>query len=287
MMDPRQYDLPGADVAWCPGCGNFQIMESLKEALAELDYAPEQVVLVSGIGQAAKMPHFMKGHFFNGLHGRALPVATGMKAANPEMLVFAIGGDGDMYGEGGNHFLHTIRRNPNLVNLVHNNMVYGLTKGQYSPTSPLGLVTPTSPRGVTNVPVNPLALALVSGASFVARAFSGNPEQTKGIIKKAVLHKGYALIDVFQPCVSFNRVNTFKWYKDHTYDLEEGYDPTDFRGAMEKVLEEDHHALGVLYCKERPTFEETLGAYARDPRPLFRRERSEQALRAFLEERYG
>ncbi len=287
MRDPRHYDLPGADVAWCPGCGNFQIMESLKEALAELEYAPEQVVLVSGIGQAAKMPHFMKGHFFNGLHGRALSVATGVKAANPELLVVAIGGDGDMYGEGGNHFLHTMRRNPDVVNLVHNNMVYGLTKGQYSPTSPQGFVSPTSPKGVTNLPVNPMALAIASGASFVARAFSGDPEQTREIMKKAILHRGYALVDIFQPCVSFNRVNTFKWYKDHTYYLEESYDPSDKKTAMNKALEEDRYALGVLYRTERPSFEKSLGAYRNDSRPLFAREPSEEDLAAFLEENYG
>ncbi|HPJ25269.1 MAG TPA: thiamine pyrophosphate-dependent enzyme [Synergistaceae bacterium] len=287
MVDPRQYDLPGADVAWCPGCGNFQIMESLKAALGELDYSPEEVVLVSGIGQAAKMPHFMKGHFFNGLHGRALSVATGIRAANPNLLVLAIGGDGDMYGEGGNHFLHTMRRNPNIVNLVHNNMVYGLTKGQYSPTSPQGFVSPTSPQGVGNVPVNPMALAVAGGASFVARAFSGDPDETKEIIKKAILHRGYALVDIFQPCVSFNRVNTFKWYKDHTYYLDENYDPTNIRGAMEKALEQDRHALGVLYRSERPLFEDSLGAYRKDATPLFGREPSEERLALFLEENYG
>ena len=286
MLDPRQYDLSGADIAWCPGCGNFQIMESLKGALGELDYPPEKVVLVSGIGQAAKMPHFMKGHFFNGLHGRALSVATGIKAANPELLVLAIGGDGDMYGEGGNHFLHTMRRNPDIVNLVHNNMVYGLTKGQYSPTSFQGFVTPTSPRGVHNVPVNPMALGVASGASFVARAFSGDPEQTKEILKKAILHRGYALVDIFQPCVSFNRVNTFKWYKDHTYYLDETHDPGNRRSAMEKALEEDRYPLGVLYRQERPLFEESLGAYRKDPRPLFRRKPSEEEMVSFLEERY-
>ena len=198
-MDHRIYDLEGIDNQWCPGCGDFQILEALKKALAGLELPPEKVVLFSGIGQAAKTPHFMKGNFFNGLHGRSISNATGMKVANRALTVIAIGGDGDMYGEGGNHFFHTIRRNPDITNIAHNNMVYGLTKGQASPTSAVGFKTPVQVEGVFSEPFNPVAVAVALGASFVARAYSANIDQTVGIIKEAILHKGYALVDIFQP----------------------------------------------------------------------------------------
>ena len=285
-MDHRIYDLEGIDVQWCPGCGDFQIMEALKKALAGLDLPPERVVLFSGIGQAAKMPHFMKGHFFNGLHGRSISNATGMKVANRDMTVIAIGGDGDMYGEGGNHFIHTIRRNPDITNLVHNNMVYGLTKGQASPTSPVGFKTSIQVDGVFSEPFNPVAVAVSMGASFVARAFSGNVEQTTEIIKKAIIHKGYSLVDIFQPCVSFNKVNTFAWFKKNTFDLSEDHDPSDLKSALERALEGPPYPLGVIYQTEgRPTFEDSMGCYHRDDTPLCRRvygpERVEDLIASF------
>jgi len=283
-MDHRIYDLQEIDNQWCPGCGDFQIMEALKKALAELELPPDRVVLMSGIGQAAKMPHFMKGHFFNGLHGRALSNATGMKVANREMTVIAIGGDGDMYGEGGNHFIHTIRRNPDITNLVHNNMVYGLTKGQASPTSPVGFKTPVQVDGVFSRPFNPLAAAVTQGASFVARAFSGNVELTTDIIKKAISHKGYSLVDIFQPCVSFNKVNTFAWYQQNTYLLPEGHDAGSAEAALERAMEGPPYPLGVLFASEgRATFEDSLACYANDPRPLFRREYGPERAGAYLD----
>ena len=284
-MDWKIYDIEGIDIQWCPGCGDFQIMEALKKALADLELAPSEVVLFSGIGQAAKMPHFMKGNFFNGLHGRSISNATGMKAANPEMVVIAIGGDGDMYGEGGNHFLHTIRRNPDVTNLVHNNMVYGLTKGQASPTSPLGFKTPVQVDGVFEEPFNPLAVAIAQGATFVARAFSGYVKETKEIIKQAIRHKGYSLVDIFQPCVSFNKINTHKWFSENTYFLEEGYDPTDKKAAMMKAFEKEPYPLGILYREEgKKTFEENLACYAEDKTPLYRRERKPALVAQFLKE---
>ena len=201
------------DMAWCPGCGNFHIRDAIVAALQELAIDPTQVAMSSGIGQAAKMPQYINTNYFNGLHGRGLPVAVAIKSVNPELTVIAEGGDGDMYGEGGNHFIHNIRRNPNIVHIVHNNMVYGLTKGQASPTSPLDFVTPVQVNGVRNTPFNPLAVALSLGATFVARAFSGDVEQTKEIIKEALQHHGYALVDVFHPCVTFNKLNTFAWFR--------------------------------------------------------------------------
>lgn len=282
-MEESIYDLQGIDNQWCPGCGDFQIMEALKKALVELDLPPDRVVLFSGIGQAAKMPHFMKGHFFNGLHGRSISNATGMKVANRDMTVLAIGGDGDMYGEGGNHFIHTIRRNPDITNLVHNNMVYGLTKGQASPTSQVGFKTPVQVDGVFSQPFNPVAVAVAQGASFVARSFSGDVELTKEIIKKAILHKGYALVDIFQPCVSFNKVNTFAWYKQNTFTLPDDHDPGDRKAALERALEGPPYPLGVIYqVSGRTTFEDSLACYASDGSPLFQRDHGPERIKDLL-----
>lgn len=283
-MDRGIFDLAGIDISWCPGCGDFKILDSIKNALRELELTPHDVVMVSGIGQAAKTPHYMRSHFFNGLHGRALSNATAIKAANKSLKIIAIGGDGDMYGEGGNHFTHTIRRNPDITNLVFNNMVYGLTKGQASPTSPVGFRTSVQVDGVQSRPFNPLAASLVNGATFVARAFAGDGEQTKEIIKRAILHKGYSLVDIFQPCVSFNSVNTYKWFQENTYTVD-GHDEEDFRKALELALvEEGPFPLGVLYRREGvPVFEDTLAAYRNDDRPLFRREAPRKAVKELID----
>ncbi len=250
------FDLPGnIDIAWCPGCGNFSILSSLKAALSELAVPREKLVMVSGIGQAAKAPQYINANFFNGLHGRSLPAATAIKASNPQLTVIAESGDGCTYGEGGNHFIHAIRRNPDITNIVHNNMVYGLTKGQASPTSRRGFRTPVQVSGVASEPFNPVAVAISLKASFVARAFAGDMEKTREIFKQAISHKGYSLVDVFQPCVSFNKANTYQWYKDHTYYLEDGYDPRDRTAAFVKACEEDRFPLGVLYINdENPAF---------------------------------
>ncbi|NCC58452.1 MAG: 2-oxoacid ferredoxin oxidoreductase [Synergistales bacterium] len=283
-MDSGIFDLAGIDISWCPGCGDFKILDSIKNALRELELTPHDVVMVSGIGQAAKTPHYMRSHFFNGLHGRALSNATAIKAANKSLKIIAVGGDGDMYGEGGNHFTHTIRRNPDITNLVFNNMVYGLTKGQASPTSPVGFRTSVQVDGVQSRPFNPLAASLVNGATFVARAFAGDGEQTKEIIKRAILHKGYSLVDIFQPCVSFNSVNTYKWFQENTYTVD-GHDEEDFRKALELALvEEGPFPLGVLYRREGvPVFEDTLAAYRNDDRPLFRREAPRKAVKELID----
>ncbi len=248
MIDKKRYDLPaGTDMAWCPGCGNFPILNIVKTALAELDLPPESVVICSGIGQAAKTPQYMRVNYFNGLHGRALPPAIAIKNTNPKLTVIAESGDGDTYGEGGNHFIHTIRKNPDITNIVHNNMVYGLTKGQASPTSEEGMVTPLNPEGVIMEPFNPLATALAVGATFVARVFSGDIPQAVKIIKAAIQHEGYALVDVFQPCIVFNHQNTFQWFKEHTYYVDETHDSGDKMKALELALAEEKFPLGVLY----------------------------------------
>jgi 2-oxoglutarate ferredoxin oxidoreductase subunit beta len=285
-MDKQRYDIGDMDVAWCPGCGNFGILSALKNALAELDIAPERLVVVSGIGQAAKLPHYLKCNAFNGLHGRALPPATAIKASNPELVVIAESGDGDMYGEGGNHFNTTLRRNPDITNIVHNNMVYGLTKGQASPTSQRGFVTPVQVNGVILEPFNPIAVAVALDASFVARAFIGDPDMTKEIIKKAISHKGYALVDIFQPCVSFNKINTYEWFKENTYNLEDSYDPGDRVRAFEKAVETAKFPLGVIYVNPaKPTFEESLNAYSEDPTPIIRRQRDLAKLQQLIDEK--
>jgi 2-oxoglutarate ferredoxin oxidoreductase subunit beta len=272
-MDARAFDIGEIDIAWCPGCGDYGILNVLKYTLAELNIAPENLVMVSGIGQAAKIPHYFRTHFFNGLHGRALPPAAAIKAANPSMTVIAESGDGDMYGEGGNHFVHTVRRNPNITNIVHNNMVYGLTKGQASPTSQLGFKTPVQVAGVFLEPFNPIAVAIALDAGFVARAFVGDVEQTKGILKKAIMHKGYALVDIFQPCVTFNKMNTWQWFKEHTYYLENSYDPHDRIAALKRAVEEDKLPLGIFYINpNKSIFEDNVGIYHQDSRPLFERE---------------
>jgi 2-oxoglutarate ferredoxin oxidoreductase subunit beta len=270
-MDKEIFDLGDIDIAWCPGCGNFGILKVLKQALAELEIKPEKLVLVSGIGQAAKLPHYLKTNVFNGLHGRALPPATAIKVANPELTVIAESGDGDMYGEGGNHFIHAIRRNPNITNIVHNNMVYGLTKGQASPTSQTGFKTPVQIGGVFEEPFNPLAVAIALDASFVARIFIGDAAQTKEILKKAIQHKGYALVDIFQPCVTFNKVNTYQWFKENTYYLEESHDPYNRMEAFKRGTEKGKLPLGIFYINpNKTTFEENFDAYNKDP--LFKRE---------------
>ncbi len=283
-MDVKSFEMDGIDIAWCPGCGNFSILKILKGALAELNIEPKDLVMVSGIGQAAKIPHYFRTNVFNGLHGRALPPATAIKAVNPGLTVIAESGDGDMYGEGGNHFLHTIRRNPNITNIVHNNMVYGLTKGQASPTSRIGFRTPIQVAGVFLEPFNPLAVAIALNASFVARAFAGDAEQTREIFKKAIEHKGYALVDVFQPCPSFNKLNTYDWFKSHVYYLDDSHDCHDRSAAFNRATEEDKFPLGVFYInRDKKTFEENIGTYRDNEQPLYERKRDIEKLRALIE----
>ncbi|MBU0572944.1 MAG: 2-oxoacid ferredoxin oxidoreductase [Candidatus Margulisbacteria bacterium] len=282
-MDKKDYDPGKIDIAWCPGCGNFGILNALKQALAELEIEPQNLVIVSGIGQAAKIPHYLKCNFFNGLHGRALPPATGIKASNPGLVVIAESGDGDMYGEGGNHFIHTIRRNPDITCFVHNNMVYGLTKGQASPTSQCGFKTPVQVEGVSEMPFNPIAMAIAQDASFVARTYIGNPEHTVEMMKKAIQHRGFALVDIFQPCVSFNKVNTYAWFKENTYFLEETHDPCDRVAAFKRAIETEKLPLGIFYVNPKKTiFEKNLSAYAEDNRPLFQRNPDKEHLLELL-----
>ena len=247
------------ETAWCPGCGNFGILNAVKKALTSRNLKPHRVLFVSGIGQAAKAPHYLNTNVFNGLHGRSLPVATGAKLANPELTVIVESGDGCNYGEGGNHFLAAIRRNIDLAMLVHNNQVYGLTKGQASPTSEQGFKTKAQPGGVASAPFNPLAVAVALKANFVARSYVANLDHLTEMIEQAIAHPGFALVDILQPCVSFNRLNTHDWYKERTRPLPEEYDPTSWEQAMRTAMEwGDTIPLGVIYRNDRPPFREHL-----------------------------
>jgi len=260
MVTMKDYDK-SVSITWCPGCGNFAILEALRKTLVNIGLEPHQVLFVSGIGQAPKLPHYTHGNVFNGLHGRSLPAATGARLANHELVVIGIDGDGGAYGEGVGHLLATMRRNINMTYMVHNNQVYGLTKGQASPTSDLGFVTKTTPLGASQ-PLNPLAVALASDVSFLARGFAGDIEHLSGLLRMGIEHHGFALIDILQPCVSFNHRNTFKWYRERVYKLEdESYDTGDKMAALTKAQEwGDRIPIGLIYRNERPVYEEQLPA---------------------------
>ncbi|MBU2623603.1 MAG: 2-oxoacid:ferredoxin oxidoreductase subunit beta [Proteobacteria bacterium] len=259
MVSIKDYDSD-VENKWCPGCGNFGILAAMKDALAAQGISPEKILIISGIGQAAKTPHYLKCNLFHALHGRALPLATGAKIANHELTILVNSGDGDCYGEGGNHFMHAVRRNIDLTLLVHNNKVYGLTKGQASPTSDEGMVTKIQSEGVISEAFNPLSVSLALGAGFVARSFSGKAEHLSKIIQEGIKHKGFSLIDILQPCVSFNHVNTFDWYKKRVYDLsQKGYIPDDFNKAMEiSRMWGDKIPLGIIYQKEKPSYTDKI-----------------------------
>ncbi|MDD4731779.1 MAG: 2-oxoacid:ferredoxin oxidoreductase subunit beta [Desulfovibrio sp.] len=252
----RVEDFGNFETAWCPGCGNHSILKAVKQALAGLDLAPHQTLLVSGIGQAAKLPQYLHCNMFNGLHGRALPAATGARLANPRLKVFAVSGDGCNYGEGGNHFLAALRRNPDITLLAHDNQVYGLTKGQASPTTAQGQKTKTQPGGQPSVPLNPVAIAVAMRISLVVRAFSGEPDHLAAMVAQAAETPGFALVDILQPCVTFNKVNTFQWYKERCYMLGDDHDPTNWAAAMRKADEfGDRIPLGVIWRGDRAPFE--------------------------------
>ncbi len=265
------FDLPHpTDVAWCPGCGNYMLLNAVKSALHELRIEQHKLVMVSGIGQAAKTPQYLHANMFNGLHGRALPAALGIKLSNRELVVVVESGDGDMYGEGGNHFLHAIRRNFDITVLVHNNMVYGLTKGQASPTSQRGMTTPVQVNGVMLEPFNPLAVALALNAPFVARAYAGDVEQTKKVIMQAIAFRGFSIVDIFQPCIIFNKINTYLWFRENTHYLPENHDTTDRNAAFRLATESGKLPLGLFYRnEERELYEDLIGI---GTTPLYRRE---------------
>lgn len=282
---PTLKDYRGQNPTWCPGCGNFGILRAFKDAMIEMDIEPYQLTVVSGIGQSGKFPHYIKCNTFNGLHGRTLPVATGVKLANHNMIVIAVAGDGDCYGEGGNHLLHAMRRNINVKLFVHNNQIYGLTKGQASPTSMEGMKTKNQPFGVFSEQLNPMALAVAMDCSFAARGFSGDYEHLKVVIQEAMKHRGFSLVDILQPCVTFNKVNTHEWYKQRVYHLDSEYDPEKRVDAFHKALEwGEQIPLGVIYRNNRPVLEDRIPMIK--DKPLIQQPFDTSKIRGTLKEFY-
>ena len=267
MVTRKDFDSP-VPPTWCTGCGNYGILNAVKMALAEQDIAPHQVVIFTGIGCGSKLPHYMKVTGFHTIHGRALAVATGARLANHGLKIMTVHGDGDGYGMGLGHMLHAIRRNIGIVDIVQNNRVYGLTRGQYSPTSDLGMRTPTSPEGAIDRPVPPLALAITAGATFVARGYPGELRHLAWLISEALQHPGYALVDVLQPCVTWNRASAYDFYNPRVYKLEEtDHDPTDKTAAWELAYEwGERIPIGIFYRVEGvPTYEEQVPALKAGP----------------------
>lgn len=251
---------------WCPGCGDFGIWMGLRDALSKLGIGPDDGLIVYGIGCHGNMHDWMNTYGIRALHGRGIPVAQGAKLANHKFPVLVVSGDGDCLGEGGNHFIHAAKRNPDITVLVHDNQVYGLTTGQASPTAQKGFKTKSTPDGADE-PVNPLTLAISAGATFVARGFAGDIPGLAEIIKDAVEHKGFSVIDILQPCVTFDKVHTYAWYRQRLYKLEaENYIPDNKLKAMEKAMEwEDRIPLGVFYKEDKPTSEDRESALANGP----------------------
>ncbi len=281
---PFDSSRPGSqEISWCPGCGDFGILSAIKETLTALQLTPQQTAIISGIGQAGKLPHYINSNGFHTLHGRAIPIATGVKTANPQLTVLAVGGDGDMYAEGGNHFLHVLRRNPDITVIIHNNQIYGLTKGQGSPTSLQGMKTTTQPRGVCAEPLNAMAIAIVQNVSFVARSFIGDKELTVDVLRQAVEHNGLAIVEIFHPCVTFNKLNTYAWYAEHCQRIE-NHDCSDQAAALALALNVEQYPIGVLYRSgDKKTFEEQLPSYLDDDTPLWQRRVDRDALQQLLD----
>jgi 2-oxoglutarate ferredoxin oxidoreductase subunit beta len=252
---------------WCPGCGNYGISKSLKKAFVELNLKPHEILIVYGIGCSGNGSNFIKTYAFHALHGRAIPVATGAKLANHKLNVIIMGGDGDGVGIGLNHFIHTCRRNLNMTYLLHDNGIFGLTAGHASPTSARGLKTKSMPSGVLEEPLNPVLLALASGASFVARGYAGDPGHLSEIIKKAIKHRGFSFVDILQPCVTFNNEYTYEFYKNRIYRLDEvqNYNTDNLNEAIKKSFEKEKIPVGIFYMIDRPLYEENLKQIERKP----------------------
>jgi 2-oxoglutarate/2-oxoacid ferredoxin oxidoreductase subunit beta len=268
--------VTGAQNTWCPGCGNFTIQHTLKNILAGMEKegkSLDNVVLVSGIGCHAKIADYLNINTFYSLHGRTIPVATGIKLANPDLTVICCCGDGDCYAEGLDHLIFAAKRNVDITVIVHDNRVYGLTTGQYTPTSPLGFKGKSTPMGTAEYPINPLELMLASGATYIARGYTKKMQQLEGLIAGGIAHKGFALIDVLQICATFFPVADY--YTPRVYDLED-HDRADFAKACDRMREWDYSgdakiALGVFYEHRFPTFGERM---AISPVPAEERERA-------------
>jgi len=246
---------------WCPGCGNFSQWRAIRQALIDLELRPEEVVTVSGIGCSSHMPNFLNVYGLQTVHGRGIPVATGIRLTNPHLTVLVYGGDGDIYGIGGNHFLHACRRNVDIITIVSNNFVYGLTTGQASATTPVGTITRTTPRGSIENPINPITVAISAGATFVARGFSGDLKHLSYVLKEAIDHRGFAFVDVFSPCITFNKNQTFNYFREKVYKLEDtNHNKEDYFAALDLSNQrfiKDKLPTGIFYqIEHKTTYEE-------------------------------
>ncbi len=257
---PTAQDLHAVRPTWCPGCGDYAVLASLERALTDLGLAPHRVVVVAGIGCSGKIAQYTRSYGFHALHGRALPVATGVKLANPGLTVVAAGGDGDGYAIGAGHLLHAARRNVDLAYFVMDNNLYSLTTGQASPTTPPGMVTRTTPQGMAEAPVRPLSLAVAAGATFVAQAFAGDPREMVHLFREAIRHRGFALVNCLSPCVTFNRARDYEWFRRHLHRLEEdsAHDPADRAGVLAMLARRQELVTGLVYREERPTLDRVL-----------------------------
>lgn len=256
---------------WCPGCGNHGLLMALKNALAEIGGTPENTLAVYGVGCAGNMANWINSNTFHGLHGRALPVATGARLSNPSLTIIAESGDGDGYGIGLSHFIHACRRNLDILYIVHNNQIYGLTTGQTSPTSEKGFISQSTPHGAIEMPINPLALAVSSDATYVARGYVGDVTHLTSLLADGIKHKGFALVDVLQPCFTFNKVNTFDFFKERVYQLPLDRELDNKIKALELAFEwGDKIPTGLFYKVERPTYGSELPQIKE--KPLFQHE---------------
>lgn len=253
-------DFDGIKPTWCPGCGNHGIGIAIKTALVEMGLTPSSLITVFGIGCSGNMNDFLNAYAIHSLHGRSIPNAIGAKLANHKIPVIVIGGDGDLYGEGGNHFIHGCRGNHDIKVFIHDNKVYGLTTGQVSPSAPKGFKSKSTPNGIIEIPINPLALAIISGATFAAQIFAGDLKQMITIIKQAMRHKGMAIINILQPCVTFNKLNTYDYYLKRTYKLPADYQANNQDIALKTALENNSEKfpLGIIYQSTRSTFTDEL-----------------------------
>jgi 2-oxoglutarate ferredoxin oxidoreductase subunit beta len=274
-MDPHNPNIleTGQTPTWCPGCGNFALWTALNHVFTRLKLAPHQAAVVFDIGCSGNGANWVKAYTFHGLHGRSVPLATGISLANHGLTTIAISGDGGAYGEGLSHVLHAIRANPNMTLIVEDNQLYALTKGQVSPTSAHGTKSPSTPQGSPDEPFDPIALALSAKASFVARGFAGDLPHLEGLIEQAIQHPGFALVDVFQPCVTFNKINTYAWFYSRVKKIEElKHDPSNRMAALKLAIDtEDHFPIGVFYQHQRPTLQDQFTQLSSGPlvdRPL-------------------
>lgn len=253
---------------WCPGCGDFSIQAAIQRAAANVGLEPEQLAIVSGIGCSGRISGYIHAYGFHGVHGRSLPIAQGLKIANRELTVIAAGGDGDGFAIGMGHTIHAIRRNMNITYIVMDNQIYGLTKGQTSPRSAEGFKTKSTPQGSLETTLSPLEIALAAGATYVAQSFSSNLKQLTYVIEEGIKHEGFSLINVFSPCVTFNKINTYDWFKENIIDLNEisGYDPSNRVMAMTKIMETNGLLTGLIYQdKTKKSYENLINGFKQEP----------------------